>query len=243
MNQLLTLSKALDILNLLANQSATISVEEISNVLQIPVSTTYRLIQTLEKYDYVERHSRAAISLGSGFLVLARKINADYDKRLREISLEPMTNLTSTTGETSILHVRSGFHTTCIANVSPKSMIQFVAEDYRSIPIYTGCSGIAILAFESDVIIQSVYNRITDSDIQNSLNMKLEKTKADGYYISSQEFDVDTIGIGVPVFDKNRHIQASLSIVGPAFRISRNDFGDYIKALLKASQEITSRME
>lgn len=243
MNQLLTLSKALDILNLLANQSSTMSVEDIATELQIPVSTTYRLIQTLEKYDYVKRHSRAAISLGTSFLTLARKVNADYDKQLREISLEPMTNLTTLTGETSILHVRSGYHSICVANVAPKSMIRFVAENYRSIPLHIGCSGIAILAFESDVIIQSVYNRIADPDVQHSLNLKLSKAKSDGYYISSEEFDPDSIGIGVPVFDKNHHIYASISIVGPAFRISRNSFSDYVDALKKASAEITSKMD
>ena len=58
MAQLQTLSKALDILNLLGRSDDPLSVEEIAGRMELPESTTYRLLQTLEAKDFIKRYSR-----------------------------------------------------------------------------------------------------------------------------------------------------------------------------------------
>ncbi len=241
MNQLLTLTKALDILNLLAESQEGLSPQDISTKLNIPPSTTYRLINTLDNYEFTHRASRGIVTLGTGVLALARKINLDYENQLYEIALPIMSNLTEITNETSVLHIRAGFYTTCIVSVPSKSMIKFVAEKRRFIPLTVGCSGLSILAFESDEIIDSVTSKLNASAKATLLD-KIHSTQENGYYISSQEYDEDTLGLGVPIFNKDKKIYASLSIVGPEFRMNRLGIPHTISCLKDASASITAAL-
>ncbi len=241
MNQSHTLTKALDILNLLAQYSDGLTVEKISSLLSIPASTTYRLIQTLDSYEFTTHISRGTITLGSGLLALCRKVNMDYENQLCEIALPIMNNLTELTNETSILHIRSGIYTTCLTTVPSKSMIRFVAESRRFLPISLGCSGIAILAFESQSYISSILEKLEPST-HNELLAKISFTQQNGYYLSHHEYDQDTLGIGVPIFNKDKKIYASLSIVGPEFRMNTLDMSTTISTLKSCSKLITSSL-
>ena len=241
MNQLLTLSKALDILNILANSTNGLTVEQISTDLQIPNSTTYRLLQTLENYEFITRASHGIIQLGNGILALSRKIDNDYSKLLREISLPFMKELSSHINETIVLHIRTGAYTTCIENVPSTNMIRFAAENNRFLPIQDGCSGIAIITYEKQKIIDNIMDTLSE-DQQLSLTKKMAYTKEHGYYISVNEFDSDAYGIGVPVYGTDKNVYGSLSIVGPETRMLSYDFDYLLSQLTSTSKAITAQL-
>ena len=241
MNQLLTLSKALDILNILANSTNGLTVAQISAELQIPNSTTYRLLQTLENYEFIVKTSPGIIQLGNGILALSRKIDTDYSKLLGELSLPFMKELSTHINETIVLHIRAGSYTTCIQNVPSTNMIRFAAENNRFVPIQRGCSGIAIIAFEKQKIIDNIMDSMNSED-QTILTKKMEYTKSHGYYISVNEFDSDTYGMGVPVWGTDKTVYGSLSILGPEFRMLRYDFDYMLSHLTETSERITKEL-
>ena len=238
MNQLLTLSKALDILNLLAESTDGMTVAQISEALQIPNSTTYRLLQTLENYEFISKKSPGLIQLGNAILALSRKINTDYSKMFGETALPYMKKLVAVINETTVLHIRAGSYTTCIQNIPSTNLIRFAAENNRFLPIQDGCSGIAIIAFEKQKIIDSIMNTLP-SDQQESLAKKMEFARVHGYYVSVNEFDSDAYGIGVPVWGPDKNVYGSLSIIGPEMRMLDYDLDYLLSNLLKTSEQIT----
>ena len=94
MAELQTLAKALDILLLLGEEKNGLSVEGIAGRLEIPESTTYRLLQTLEKKGFVERENRGSLVLGYSILNLARDTYEKIDRQLGLAASAAMEQLT-----------------------------------------------------------------------------------------------------------------------------------------------------
>lgn len=242
MSQLQTVSKALDLLTILGKGDQYLSVEELSKELDVPESTTYRLIQTLEAKGFVERYSRKKISLGSNFLSLARAFENRLDKELCLIARQYMIDVTEQCKETCILSIRVDTYSKCIRSISSKYVIRFVADDNRLVPLHIGASSRAILAFENDQIINNIIGSLPTQAEQIALRKEIEQVKQCGYAISCNEIDASCVGIGVPIYNTFGHIYASLAIVGPDSRLKREHWIDYAYMLMNASSEITKHL-
>lgn len=243
MAELQTLLKALDILNLLGESDRQLSVEEISSSLEIPESTTYRLLQTLEKRGFIERESRACITLGYSVLNLARDTYEKLDRQLSIASLPILEEVTDQLCETTMVSIRSGLFSTCLKSVPCKERIRFVADEKRLLPIYLAASGRAILAYENEKIIDLAMKELKDKEEMKLLEKRLAFTRKNGYAISRSEYDEGTLGIGVPVFNARGHIYASLAMVGPEYRTKEEKIEKVIVPILKeASKKLTERL-
>lgn len=243
MAELQTLSKALDILNILGKNAENLSVEDISVQLEIPESTTYRLLQTLEKKGFVERQARGSIGLGYNILNLARDIYEKIDRQLCIIATPIMEELTEHIVETSLLSVRSDLYSTALKSIPSKERIRFVADEKRLLPIHLGVSGKAILAFENKKIINLTMQSLDSDEAREALREDLESIRERGYAISLSEVDMGTLGVGVPVYNSFHQIYASLAVIGPSYRMDVEEVESKIYPELKnASEKITEQL-
>lgn len=238
-----TLLKALDILKLLGEKEGNLSVESISMELEIPESTTYRLLQTLEKRGFVERASRGSIALGSAVLSLARDTYEKMDRQLGLVADTYMESITEKVGETSILSVRSGLYSTCIKSVPCNQRIRFVADEKRLIPVFQGAAGRAILSFESEKTQEMAIQKLDSTEKREFLRKQLKETQKNGYTISYGEYDAGTMGIAVPIYDRQKRVYASVCVVGPAYRMDEETaINEIVPVLFDASKSITEEL-
>lgn len=242
MAELQTLLKALDILNLLGGTEENMSVKQISGQLEIPESTTYRLLNNLEDRGFIEKAGHGSYILGYSVLNLARDTYEKMDRQLSIVAAPIMEELTETVSETTVISIRSGLYSTCLKSISCKARIRFVADEKRLMPIHIGASGRAILAFENDKIINLAYQSLEEKPEERKLlEERLAFTKKSGYAISRCEYDEGTLGIAVPVYNSRGHVYASLSVIGPEYRIKEEAIEKMIlPELLEASRKITS---
>ena len=243
MAELQTLAKALDILLLLGEEKNGLSVEGIAGRLEIPESTTYRLLQTLEKKGFVERENRGSLVLGYSILNLARDTYEKIDRQLGLAASAAMEQLTEDLCETSLLSVRSSVYSTALLSIPCKERIRFVADEKRLMPIHLGASGRAILAYESDKIYQQALSNLKEKEEQRILEERICFTRKHGYAISRSEFDEGSLGIAVPVYDLSGRVCASLGIIGPEYRIREAEIESRIvPRLQEASKAITQQL-
>jgi len=238
-NSTQTLKRGLDILFVLAEAGTTLSVSEIAEKVNIPESTAYRLLQTLEKLGVVERREKGRIGLGMKILYLANSLAKQIDLRLNEIAKPIMKKLTEETNETTVLTIRSGFEVICIESCSSTRLIRFVVENGKLLPLHQGASGKAILAFESEQIINEVMKNIEDENHRITLLEELNKIRMDGYCTTFSEVDKDIFGVGAPIFDNNGKVIASLTVAGPIDRWEEHSKTGVIKAVVDSADEIT----
>jgi len=63
-----------------------------------------------------------------------------------------------------------------------------------------------------------------------------------GFAISEQEYEDQINAVAAPIFDKDKHPIASIAIVGPSFRLSRDRLPELGEALRKMTQEISNEV-
>lgn len=240
MGEAQTLAKALDILFAIAATGTQLSVSEIASQVNIPESTAYRLLRTLEQNGIVERKIKGKISLGFRILDLARCLYQEMDRELFIIARPIMEGLTEECGETSVLMVRSGIHAVCIQSVESQRAIRFSLPNGRILPLHVSASGKVILAFEDKTVIEQVLAHIGDP---GPVARDLETIRQEGCSITVAEIDQDVMGIGVPVYDAYGRIMASLTIAGPVERMQKQDLAALAQTVRQAAGQISGRLQ
>ncbi|MFC3749667.1 IclR family transcriptional regulator [Paenibacillus sp. GCM10012306] len=242
MNGTQTLSRALDILFALAEESGTLTVSEIAQKVSIPESTTYRFLQTLEQNGIIERRGKNQIGLGLRILDLARSLNMQFQRDLLPLALPIMEELTEKVQETSILFVRTGNNAVCIQNVKSRGLIQFSIDNGRILPLHLGASGKCILAFESAKVTERILQLLNSDKEREALTAELATIRAQNYSITKGEVDPDVYAIAAPITDGQGPVIASLAVAGPSFRCNNEQDKTNIEAVTKAAAELSRRM-
>lgn len=238
-----TLERALDILFALTEADTTLTVSEIATKVAIPESTAYRLLQTLERKGIVERKSIGQIGLGLRILDIARSLHQQTDGELFNVARPIMEKLTEQTNESSLLCVKAGMQVVCVQHVETRHMIRLSIENGKTMPLFRGASGKAILAFETNRVIEQVLLQTSSDDkVRKSIYTELEQTRELGYSFTIGEVDPYIFGVAAPIFDASRRVIASLTVGGPTVRMPSGDNNQTIQAVIKAADEITTRM-
>ena len=151
-SSLKTIDKAIDLLWAIAHGSGSSSVEELSSEIQLPKSTTYRFLKTLQTRGFVDASSEyGKYRLGPSLSLLSKNSSRNgQNGNLCELAVPVMRRLTSETGETTFLCIKSGRETICIECIeSRQSMItRFFVGEVR--PLHVGAASKALLAFLPD---------------------------------------------------------------------------------------------
>lgn len=240
MSEIKTLNRAFDILFLLTESEETLSVSEIAARTEIPESTTYRLIQSLEKKEVIHRQT-GKISLGTRILDMAKTIYEQLNQNLVTYASPIMEQLSKEINETSILVIRRGNIGVTVHYVNSSHLIGFVASNGRTHPLHLGASGKAILAFESNHYIDTFIREAKIKDKEKLLS-ELSHIKSEGYVKTTGEVDLNIVGIAAPIFDQTNMITASLSVIGPEDRFSTEITEKTIASVKRAANEITKKL-
>lgn len=105
-----------DILRMLATADRPLGPSEISRRLNMPLTTIYRGIATLEEAGYAERHQSSNLfTLGRVGWPLVQRFLSRF--ALRDVALPFLRQLTTLTGETTALFVRIGWYHVRVAHI------------------------------------------------------------------------------------------------------------------------------
>ncbi|MBS4197051.1 IclR family transcriptional regulator [Lederbergia citri] len=237
-----TIERALDIIFSLSEAESNLTVGEIAAKVDIPESTAYRLIQTLEQYGMVERKSVGQIRLGMRILDLARSLQQQLDRELLTIARPIMEELTEKYNETSILCVRSASQVICVQSVETQRMLRLSVEIGKIMPLDRGASGKAILAFEQRQTMDQLIKSIPEAKLRQSIEKEIDTIREQGYCLTFGEVDTNIFGLAVPIYDINKRVIASLTVAGPTERWDQENGEEFIKAVVSSAHEITKKL-
>jgi len=114
------------------------------------------------------------------------------------------------------------------------------------LPLYTGGSGNAILAYlpdeeikrfiKEEKLISYTSNTITDPE---KLLQNLKEIRKKGYAIAIGERVPDATTIGAPIFDFTSKVIASLTISGPSECITEEKITEFVSLIKEAAMKIS----
>lgn len=137
-----TLDRGLQLLTLLADAPAGLTVTEAATALNVNRTVVYRLVETLERRGLARRGSGGRISIGFGAIALGASVHP----MLRQVATPVLRSLAEDVGATAHLTVADGQEGLAVAVVEPSWTDMHVAYRIGSRhPLTVGAAGRAII--------------------------------------------------------------------------------------------------
>lgn len=242
-----TVQRALSLLDVLGDADAPLSLTEIAERSRLHISTCLRLLRTLERAAYLERHEESGhYRLGSKIFTLAHALERQLD--IRTVARPILQRLSDATGEGASLVVRQGTEAMVLERAISRSQLGFLAGVGARGPLYCTASGKALLAYAEpefvDYVLTHQLPELTANTIITAEGQRDEiaRTRTRGYAVDDGEREDGLFGLAAPVRDVSSRVVAVLSVTGPAERIKTQTLPRTVALLLRAAADISAQL-
>lgn len=237
-----TVARALSVLKVIAEADSAIGVKDVAASLNLPMSTSHRLLDLLQREGFVAKDfERRRYRVGPEFFRLANIVG--QDSTLATVVQPALERLTKETGETSLfaLHL-SGKQAMCFAaKCDSPHTLRFRVPLYEDLPLVWGAAGLAILAFlpaevQADALKHAAPSPLTGRRLNRAEFLgEIEKVKSSGVAITRNEALPDAAEIAAPVYSGSNHIVGSIMLAIPAPRFSQSKIKLYSEMVRNAA--------
>jgi DNA-binding IclR family transcriptional regulator len=235
--------KVIRVLECFSLQEPRLSLSEIARRAELPLSTAHRILATLREARIVEQEGdRELYRLGLKLLELGSMVLANME--LHREALPFIEELARESGETVHLGVFDGSEVVSVEKMdSPQGLASQITVG-KSAPAYCTAVGKALLAFQPEAVLDRIcklgLTGYTPRTITHSarLRKELERIRIAGYAVDDEEHHPGVRCVAAPVRDYSGNVIGSLSISGPALRISK----EAIPSLAQRLREITGKL-
>jgi IclR family acetate operon transcriptional repressor len=243
-----SLERGIDLLYLFSAEKPILSLDDISQALELPESTAYRLAATLCKKSVLARRaSGKGYELHASLLRLLGLVHSRID--IASIALPSLEALARESGETSQLCLLQGNEVVCAEAVCSANTIRFMPEKGRAVPLHTSALGRAVLAFLPETFLARYIRRpglhaMTPYTVTDPRKVRgiLAQIRAQGWAVSFQQNLLGARGVAVPVVDHQEKVVASLGISGPHPRFSDQRARSFVPSLLRHGRTISKAL-
>jgi DNA-binding IclR family transcriptional regulator len=213
------ISKAGAVLDILEQQKEA-SAADLAAALGEPLSSVYRLLQSLTTTGWVDRGSRrGSYRLGLYLMTIGGLVEDHLD--IREASLPSLRELVDATGVTSFLCVRRGPRAVCLERIEGYAVQSLAMLLGGSLPLYAGAAPRALLAFlpvaEQSAILKDTSQQLRDDPPRpddKDIIADIARIRAVGYSVSNGDVTPGIAALGAPVFNHRGEVQGALSLSG-----------------------------
>lgn len=220
------------------------NISEIARDLELPVNSVFRITNTLWKRGYVDRRdSDKRFVLTSRLFELAQPLIRE--KSLVECSLGALRRLRDETGETAQLLVPSDFKSVVLEQCVSTQAIKVTGSIGFRVPLYSCAPGKAILARLPGDELETFFETVTLKSFtehtlatRESLEVDLARIRKRGYALDLAEGNDGIHCVGAAILDDKGYPIGGVTVIGPSFRLKRDQFAKLGAACVRAAVEI-----
>ena len=220
-----TVERALRVLDVLTEVETPMRLTELAQAVGLNISTTSRLLSSLERYEYISRDADTGrYRLSYKILQMANVVRDQA--QIPELAQPILTRLMEATNETATANVLHQDQAMVIARVECASPLRIVSQVGNHNPLYCTAAGKTLLAFmaedEVDRILAKGMPPRTPRTITTPEAMKQElaKIRQQGFTLDRGERDEGLVGIAAPVRDATGQVVAECGVSGSEQRMS-----------------------
>ncbi len=241
--------RAAQILECFSTDTPSYTNNEIAKKLELNKSSVTRLLCSLEKAGFVERHPKTKEYSLTYRLYQIGNVYISQST-LHNQAMPILNKFAKRSKETVHLAVLNDFHVFYLDKVEGQYPISMLSRIGKIFPSYCTALGKAMLAhLPSDGIEDYIQNtefiRYTPNTICDAEDFKeeLKRTFERGYAVDEYENEPDVKCIAAPIRDKTGEAIAAISVSGPSFRMVREKIEtEIIPDLLEAAAQISVRL-
>ncbi len=244
-----TIARTLSVLRVIAEAKGSVGVKDVADALQLPMSTSHRLLDLLLEAGFVEKEKvKRRYTVGTEFFRLANLVT--HKTSFASLVQPLLDELAQETGETAIfsayLAAQRGM-TYAAKSDSPHSL-RFRINLFQQTPLEWGATGLAILAFLPEQVQAEIFTQARPSPIagrrlsRTAFFERLATVRRDGFAITESEKLPDSVGIAVPLEAVPGHVIGSIALTIAKVRFARAKTKTYVNLLRRAAARISGRM-
>ncbi len=240
-----SIKRALDILEHTAATNDGTRLVDMAEAIGVNATTASNIVRTLHDLGYLSQTENRRYKLGPRCFALG--VAADRWGQLRELSRGVMKEVASKTGDLVFLGARDGFALLCMELVEGGGAIAITRRQLWLDSLHCSATGKVLLAWMPEdelnrYLSSTELERRTPHSIVDptALRKALERVRAEGVALCKNESAMDVASIGVPIFNGDGEVVASLGQSFPSFFLEsgRIDPVDRAATLSKAAKTI-----
>jgi DNA-binding IclR family transcriptional regulator len=234
---------AIDILECLAKTGGGLGVSEIARQTGLSKATVYHLLATLEGRRMVMREPASA-SYRLGWALYEMGIGVAQASEVSRMARPFLDRLAVHTGESVLLGVMDEDSVLYLDRGDAPSGFHMVAAAGGRSPLHSTASGKLLLAFageqEAERYLAGALASFTPNTITDpaALREQLAEIREQGYATCWQERELGLCSVAVPLRDHTGTAVASLTLAGPAGRLTQESVETHLEPLRAAAIEI-----
>ncbi len=242
-----TVNRLCSILNAFSEEKKVLTLTEISRMVSLPKSTTFRLLSALESKGMLTRDADGR-NYRLGYTLIQLGILAQNSIELRNLALPVLRKLSEETRETSVLSVLDRYNNVgvWVDQIESTQAVHWSRRVGNPLKLHAGASSKVLWAFLPDQDVEAILNQIELTPfLPNTITSK-ERMRAEimeirrcGYAVSFEETDSGAMGVAAPIYNHTNQPVAGIGIIGPVARIFEEQIPEIAGHVLQASQELS----
>lgn len=208
--------------------SKSLTLHQISQKLDLPKSTVFRLLNTLVEIGFIHHQEDQSYCMSLKVLRLANLVPSTLG--IRDVAKPELRALAEKTGETVSLSMLDGHERVVLDVMESSSRLRSIVRVGEVVKLQNGAVGRVFMAFQPKLNFDEIFK---DTAAPAALDAELAEIRNAGYACSVGDRLEGASGMAAPVFDLEGECNYCISVAGPAVRIS--DRQDEFAALLTAS--------
>jgi IclR family KDG regulon transcriptional repressor len=237
----LSLSRGLDVIEILAKNREELSFNDILQEIKVPSSSLWRVLQVLRQRGYVHfDERRRTFRIGFQFLYMGNILMDGFG--YRSLAREYLKKLAEESGETTELDVRIRDQLILIDQVEGPDAVRLYSHPGSVIPYFhaTAPGKVYLAHMEKEKLRQGAKKlglpRLTVHTIHllEQLEKEIDEVRTKGYAYDFEELREGVCRISAPIYDRENRVLGCFTIACPSFRLDKNgDRKDDLGLLVK----------
>jgi IclR family acetate operon transcriptional repressor len=194
-----------------------IRADELSTLLETPLSTVYRYLRTLTEFGFIERQE-GGYRLGSRLHVLGAGRTVTAEELIRA-SDPVLASLAETSGETAFVSRRIGLGAVSLAEHPSAHPLRVVPELGLASPLTVGAVALVLLAYAPEEVQDAALAEVEDPT-RTAIRGRLTAVASDAYAYDDDETFPSATTMAVPVLSDDG-IVAAVGLSAPTDRANR----------------------
>lgn len=240
-------SNALSVLDVLASHGPDLGVADVGRLLEMPRSTAFRLLSTLERHRYIEQDVESRkYRLGIRLFELAGAVWSHLG--IGDLALPRLTRLARESEETVHLVILDRGESLVIEKVDSPRAVYLRTEVGSRRPLHCTATGKTLLAFlpwdEAEEIINRGLRRYTGSTLTepDQLRAELAQVRRRGYSTNWGEYREEAAGVAAPIRDRTGKVVAAVGASAPIGRLPPPRVEPISVQIIECARDISGRL-
>lgn len=238
------LARGLRLLQLFRPACPVIGAPQIARELELPRTTAFRLLQTLETLEFVERTANGTFKLGPAVLRLGFEFIASQD--VTEYGRDVVERLCVGTGLSSQLAILDGRELVVVLKKNPAGAIVSNVQVGTRMPAHATVVGRVLL---QDTDVRKLfsegrlkhYTAHTPKSV-TELERLIAEDRSRGYAVSESAYESGISAIAAPVRNHEQRVVAAMSVIVFQSGLEPRRRSKLIQATLAAAAELSRRL-